>query len=153
MNYRVISIDGEAAEKVRSTMTSPFGKLPASLSVATGYGPCRSCLRTFRQGEEERVYITYDPFAGRSDLPLPGPVFIHAQDCEPYAGEGFPQTLLSIPMIFEGYGERSRLVASEAADATSLNEQIGRILERDDVEAIHIRNAEAGCFIARIEPA
>ena len=132
-------------------MTSPFGKLPASSSIATGYGPCRSCLKTFRQGQDERIYITYDPFGGRSDLPLPGPVFIHADGCEAFAGEGFPQTLLSIPMIFEGYGEQSRLVASERVKTERLDEQIIQMLENPEVEVIHIRNAEAGCFIARIE--
>ena len=78
-------------------------------------------------------------------------MFIHAEDCHSYTGNGFPQTLLSIPMIFEGYGERSRLVASEPAKTEKLDEQIIQMLANPEIEVIHVRNAEAGCFIARIE--
>jgi hypothetical protein len=132
-------------------MTSPHGDLPAWSSVANGYGPCRSCLRTFRQDEEERIYITYDPFNGISDLPLPGPVFIHTEPCREYPGDTFPTQLLSIPMIFEGFGENSRLVTSERVEAERLDAQIDAVLDTKGVEFIHLRNAEAGCFIARIE--
>jgi len=149
--YRVVPISKEAADEVRRTMVSPFGKLPASSSVATGYGPCRSCLETFRQGEEERIYITYDPFAGASKLPLPGPVFIHTEECAEYSDRGFPNELRSIPMILEGFGTNSRLLRSEPVSINSVDEQIEEILNADEIEVIHIRNAEAGCFIAKIQ--
>jgi hypothetical protein len=149
--YRVIPISRDAANEVRRNMVSPFGKLPASFSVATGYGPCRSCLKTFRQGEEERIYITYNPFAGVSRLPLPGPVFIHTEECAEYSDQGFPNELRSIPMILEGFGVNSRLVRSEPVSMDSVDQQIEEILDADEVEVIHIRNAEAGCFIAKIQ--
>ena len=152
MNYKVVSISRAAADRVRDTMLSPHGNLPAFSSVATGYGPCRSCLKTFRQGEEERIYISYDPFAGVSELPLPGPVSIHTDRCNAFSGQGFATELLEIPMIFEGYGEHSRLVRSEVVDSDRLDEQVADVLGSPGVDFIHIRNADAGCFIARIEP-
>ena len=151
MSYRVVPISKTVTDRVRETMISPHGKLPAFSSIATGYGPCRSCLKTFKQGEEERIYISYDPFAGHSELPLPGPVFIHSDQCEQFFGDGFPAELLEIPMIFEGYGKHSRLVRSEGVNVDRLDEQIAEVLASPDVNFIHIRNAEAGCFIARIE--
>ena len=54
-------------------------------------------------------------------------------------------------MIFEGYGKHSRLVRSEGVNVDRLDEQIAEVLASPDVNFIHIRNAEAGCFIARIE--
>jgi hypothetical protein len=149
--YRVVPISGDAANEVRRTMRSPSAKLPASSAVATGYGPCRSCLKIFRQGEEERIYITYDPFAGVSSLPLPGPVFIHTEECAEYSSDGFPRELHPIPMILEGFGVNSRLLRSEAVSIDSVDDQIKEILDTDEVEVIHIRNAEAGCFIAKIQ--
>lgn len=151
MTYRVVPIGSTVAAEVRRTLVSPFGKLPAWSSVATGYGPCRSCLRTFREGEEDRIYITYDPFKGISDLPLPGPVFIHTDPCAEYSTDGFPPGLLAIPLLFEAYGPHSRLASSEPVEKENLNDQIARILRTPDVEFIHVRNAEAGCFVARIE--
>lgn len=151
MSYRVVAINSDVAKRVRQTMRSPYGDLPAWSSVASGYGPCRSCLKTFRQGEEERIYITYDPFKGISDLPQPGPVFIHTEPCVEYSKDGFPAELCEIPLIFEGYGDHSRLAASEAVDPNRVDEQISEILELPAVDFIHVRNGEAGCFIARIE--
>ena len=153
MSYRVVPISSNVANNVRETMISPHGKLPAFSDVATGYGPCRSCLRTFKQGEEERIYITYDPFAGVSGLPLPGPVFIHTRDCQEYSEDSCPTHLLSIPMIFEGFGKNSQLLTSEPLEAERLDEQIDSVLNTAGVEFIHLRNAEAGCFIAKIERA
>jgi hypothetical protein len=151
MSYKVVPISKVVADRVRESMVSPHGGLPAFSSLATGYGPCRSCLRTFSQGEDERIYISYDPFMGMSDLPLPGPVFIHTEACEEYFEDGFPKRLLEIPMIFEGFGENSRLFRSECVEADRLDEQIDAILRVEGVKFIHIRNGEAGCFIARIE--
>jgi len=151
MSYKIVPISSEVANDVRKTMTSPYGGLPAWSSIANGYGPCRSCLQTFRQGEEERIYITYDPFSGRSELPLPGPVFIHTEQCREYAGDAFPTHLLSIPLILEGFGENSQLVTSHPVEADRLDEQIETVLNTEGVEFTHLRNAEAGCFIARIE--
>jgi hypothetical protein len=151
MSYRVVPISKAVAGNVRETMVSPYGNLPAFSSVATGYGPCRSCLKTFVQGEEERIYMSYDPFDGVSDLPLPGPVFIHAEPCQEYSGERFPAELLAVPLILEGYGDHSRLVASQPVDTERIDYQIEEVLGTPEVNFIHVRNGEAGCFIARIE--
>ena len=150
MNYKVTPISKTIADSVREMMVSPHGNLPALSSIADGYGPCRCCLRFFKQGEEERIYISYDPFVGNSNLPLPGPVFIHAEDCDEYSEEIFPKHLLGIPLIFEAYGDHIRLAASEVVDRGGYNEQIDKILAMPDVNSIHLRNGEAGCFIAKI---
>lgn len=78
MNYKVIPIPNEVSREARKTLVSPqYKSLSAAVSMANGYGPCRSCLRVFDQGNENRIYFTYNSFEGRSSLPDPGPVFIH----------------------------------------------------------------------------
>jgi len=151
MNYKVVPIGKNVADRVRETMISPHGNLPAFSSVANGYGPCRSCLKTFKQGDEQRLYISYDPFAGVSELPLPGPVFIHTDECKEYSENGFPDDLLGIPMLLEGFGDNSRLIKTEKVNTATLDSQVEDVLTTGDVRIIHIRNAEAGCFIAKIE--
>jgi hypothetical protein len=150
MSYRIVPISKAVADRVRETMVSPHGNLPAFSSVATGYGPCRSCLTTFKQGEEERIYISYDPFAGVSNLPLPGPVFIHREACSEYSGDSFPNELLKIPMLLEGFGNNSSLVHSEEVDPRTIDQQVRNVLSVNLVDFIHVRNGEAGCFIAKI---
>jgi Protein of unknown function (DUF1203) len=150
-DFRVIGISEQLAEKVRRSRTSPQYGHPAHTELATGYGPCRQCLRTFRTGQEARILFTYNPFDGLDAYPSPGPVFIHEDDCTSFGGPGFPQELRGIPLVLEAYGEDRWLVAQERIRDGVVEPAIGRLLEQDGVEYLHLRNLEAGCFIARIE--
>ena len=151
MSYKVIPIPKEITEQVRQTLISPQYKHPASVSIATGYGPCRSCLKTFDKGKDERILFTYNSFEGLSDLPLPGPIFVHAEECEAYDAGHFPTDLKDLPLLFEGFGDQSELVTRIKADKECLDDQIEEILSLKGIRFINIRNEEAGCFIARID--
>ncbi len=151
MNYKVVPIPSDIARSVRENMRSPQYGHPAFADIATGYGPCRQCLKTFIKGAEERILFTYNAFENLSDLPLPSPVYIHKKECEAFAENGFPAGLLELPLLFEGYGDKGKLVLREKMSAENLSGQIAGILELPEVNYINIRNAEAGCFVARIE--
>lgn len=153
MNYRIVPIPSEIAKSVRKNLKSPQYGHPAYTEIAKSYGPCRLCLKTFNEGEEERILFTYNAFEGLSDLPLPGPVFIHKDECEAFASDDFPPNLLRLSLLFEAYGRQSNLVKTEKMANQSPENQITEILDSDEVEYINIRNAEAGCFVARIERA
>jgi hypothetical protein len=149
--FRVLPIPAEIAEKTRQTGKSAQYGHPAFTEVAKGYGPCRQCLKTFRTGEESRTLFTYNPFEGLDSYPSPGPVFIHEQPCEAYASEGFPEELRRIPMVLEAYGEGRGLLAQERIRDGVVEPAIDRLLELEGVRYLHVRNLEAGCFIALIE--
>lgn len=151
MSYRVVPIRPEIARSVRENLKSPQYGHPAFADVAKGYGPCRVCLETFVKNSDERILFTYNAFENLSDLPLPGPVYIHKNDCAAFAGDGFPPALAALPLLFEAYGRESRLVAREKLDQTGIDRQIAEIFGLRRVEYINLRNAEAGCFVARIE--
>ena len=152
MNYRVTPIPAEVASAVRETLLSPqYKSLTAIVSLANGYGPCRSCLRVFDQGTDYRIYFTYNSFDGRSSLPDPGPVFVHQNECTRFTGEGIPDDLLQLPVLLEAFGEESRLHVREPMDAGRVHSQIDALFADSAVRFINMRNAEAGCFIATIE--
>jgi uncharacterized protein DUF1203 len=151
--YRVLAIPTKVADIVRSTEKAPGYGHPAHTEVATGYGPCRHCLRTFRVGEDRRTLFTYDPFFGIEDIPLPGPVFIHADACERYGEEsGYPKDMLQHAAILNAYGKGQKLVARVIVDANDGHESVvDDLLKRGDVDYIEVRDREAGCFDFRIE--
>ncbi len=150
-SYRVIAIPKEIAQRVRTTMKSPQYGHPAHAEVAKGYGPCRSCLQTFHTGEEHRVLFTYNPFEGLADYPSPGPIFIHKEECPEYASPGFPSKLRELPLMLEAFGPGRELLKHERADKDNIDATIARLLANPAAEYLHVRNAEAGCYIARIE--
>ncbi len=151
MPFTVVSIPETISDEVRETMMSPQYAHPASVKTATGYGPCRSCLTTFKEGKEERILFTYNSFEGRSDLPLPGPIFIHKDQCTRYSDHKFPSDLVSLPLLFEGFGNLSDMIVREPVDKDRVEDQIEEILDHSEIRFISIRNAEAGCFVACIE--
>ena len=123
---------------------------PALMQPATGFGPCRLCLRTFRGGEEMRTLFTYDSYAGVAEFPQPGPVYIHADDCDRFEGDGFPPDLRALELTFEGVAAGPRVVALERTHGDEVDNVIEHLLALSDVDYVNVRNTEAGCFVARI---
>jgi hypothetical protein len=152
MNIRVIAITTKLADKVRTTLRSPGYGHPAHTELASGYGPCRHCLRFFAVGEEQRILFTCDAFHGTGALPLPGPVFIHAEACPRYdESAGFPAELLAHPLTLTAYGPDRALREEVQLTAGAPEELVGRLLARPDVDYLIVRDQTAGCYDFRIE--
>jgi hypothetical protein len=152
--YRVVAVTEALAERVRASRKSPGYGHPVHEEIATGYGPCRLCLRDFRVGVDRRLLFTLDPFHGLEPYPLPGPVFIHEAGCDRYPEYGgFPADLLSHDLTLTAYG-RGRVLRDEARAAGSGARDLAvRQLSRSDVDYVHVRDTEAGCYDFRIERA
>ena len=152
--YRVIGLPEATAARARSTRKSPGYGHPVHSEVATGYGPCRVCLRDFAVGTDRRLLLTYDPFFGVEPYPLPGPVFIHESPCPAFPEDGgFPPDLRRHDLTLDAYARGRRLIAEEhVAGGANLDETIASLLALPGVDYIHVRDREAGCFDFRIEP-
>jgi hypothetical protein len=149
--FRIVPIDAGIADRARREHRSPQYGHPATVETAKGSGPCRRCLRTFRIGEEQRLLFTYNPVPSGQGLPQPGPIFIHADGCEAFAGAGVPPELRTLPLFLEGFGLGTWTVRREPVDAESIDADIAAMLRDPAIELLQIRHAEAGCFIARVE--
>jgi hypothetical protein len=147
----VEALPQEVAAYVRENGRDPVWGHPVRTELATGFGPCRLCLRTFREGEEMRVLFTHDTYAGVAEFPQPGPVYIHAEGCERFDGEGFPPDLRSLELTFEGVAAGPRVLAVERTDGRDAERAVGRLLELPEVDCVNVRNTEAGCFVARVD--
>ena len=151
---RVIAIPTKTADLVRSTMKSPGYGHPAHTEMASGYGPCRHCLRDFRVGEEKRILFTYDAFYSVEKLPLPGPIFIHAEPCSRYdENAGFPEDMRSHRLTINAYGENRTFLAERLIEDGNVESVIDSFLDRSDVKYLHVRDTQAGCYDFRIERA
>jgi hypothetical protein len=152
--YRVVAVQDPIASAVRKTLLSPGYGHPAHIEVATGHGPCRQCLKPFVIGNERRILFTYDSFHGKEDLPLPGPVFIHEQECERYPEDGgFPADMLSYPFTLNAYASGRRLIAQRYVSDGVIESEISALLQDRDVSYIHVRDTQAGCYDFCIERA
>jgi hypothetical protein len=85
-------------------------------------------------------------------LPLPGHIFLHTEHCQGFDADGFPHDLLDLPLLFEGYAEDSLMLRRVTVDSIEYESQIEDLFSDPAIRFINIRNAEAGCYIARIDP-
>lgn len=153
-DLRFIAISSALADRVRRTGKAPGYGHPTHTEVATGHGPCRHCLRTFEIGAERRTLFTYDPFHGLDVVPLPGPVFIHADACARYdEAHGFPQDLRTHRLLFAAYGARRRLLHESSVTDGDVESELHRLFDASDVRYVHVRDLEAGCYDLRVERA
>jgi len=150
--YSVHALPEDVADYVREHARDPVWGHGTVTEPATGFGPCRLCLRTFRQGEQ-RTLFTHDTYAGAAEFPQPGPVYIHSADCGRYAEDGFPPELAPLDLTFEAVAAGPRVTALERATGADADAVLTRLLEPAAVEYVNVRNTGAGCFVARVERA
>ena len=153
MSFIVRGVPQEIADEVRRTRRAPGYGHPAHLELAQGTGPCRCCLRTFIPGQDQRLLFTYRPESADGSLMAPGPVFIHADHCDAFKGSGFPPGLRSLPLAFEARASGSRVVGLSVRQGDPPERQISELFDEQPADWLHLRHAEAGCFIARVDRA
>ncbi len=151
VSTRVMAIPTEVAQAVRHTQKDLRYNFPAYTGISKGDAPCRHCLRIIPAGEQALLF-TYDAFEGVEKLPLPGPVYIHAQSCERYPEDaGFPAELKNSLRTLNAYAPGRRLIAQEYVENGSVDSAVDKLFARRDVEYIHVRSTTAGCYTFRIQ--
>lgn len=151
---KIVAMDAKIVEQVRETMKTPGYGFPAHREMAAGRAPCRFCLRLIRPREEELILFTYDAFHGQGVPPMPGPVYVHAEACEPYAGNGeLPEDYRGQPLTFETFGANRERIAETRVAGIGEDDVLAELFEREKVEYVHVRSTSAGCYLFRIERA
>ncbi|MBV8514372.1 MAG: DUF1203 domain-containing protein [Acidobacteria bacterium] len=151
---RIVAIPTEVASAVRSTLKAPTYGFPAHVEIASDAAPCRHCLKTFVAGNDQRILFTYDRFAGVESLPQPGPVYIHADNCERHhADGGFPDELRNSPRTLEAYARGRKLIATEYVADGKYELAIENLFANPETDYIQVNSTTAGCFTFRIERA
>jgi Protein of unknown function (DUF1203) len=149
---KIVPMASEIVEQVRKTMKAPGYGFPAHREVAAGRAPCRHCLKLIRPNQEELILFTYDAFAGLDVPPMPGPVYVHAKDCEAYSGnEQIPAEYRGQPLTFEAFrAERARL-REKRVHGSGEEEALRELFELDGAEYVHVRSTSAGCYLFRVQ--
>ena len=108
-------------------------------------------------GVEEYLILAYSPFPKPQPFSETGPIFLHAQPCSRYPVNDIvpPMFLKRESYLLKGYGRDDRIVygTGEIVKSPDIPPAAAAILERDDVEYVHVRSALNNCFTCRIDRA
>src|SRR6266540_921641 len=154
--FKIIPLSKAYAAQIRATGKDEFGHDVVE-QIATGSGPCRVSLKPFTKGVDKRILISHSPFTVDNAFNQPGPVFINKEDVEEYTEVyRFPPEIKankkSFPLSLIGYDKNQMMVFTQLVGNDDVDELISRIFELyPEVEYLHARNAEACCYICKIE--
>jgi len=148
-------IPQEYVERIRNNMKDDYGHaVESSIAGEAGYGPCRCCLKRFKQGEK-RLLFSYAPVGGDNPYNEVGPVYIH-EHCSPYNEiNEFPGEIkagkLTIHLVLRCYNKQKRMILAHfVKDNTEVERNIETLFANPEIEFIHVRNAVYQCFIAEV---
>lgn len=154
--FKIVPLSKAFAQRIKATMTDDFGN-PVIEQLATGLGPCRISLKPFNKGVDKRLLFKHSPFEVENAYNQPGPVFINAADVEEYSDVfRFPPEIKankqSFPLSLIGYNHDQMMVFTRLVGDADVDELIGEIFDKNKgVAYLHARNAQACCFICKIE--
>jgi len=155
-NFKIVPLSKAYADKIRLTQTDDFGHTVIE-QVASGKGPCRVSLKPFMVGEDTRLVLSHSPFSIDNAFNQPGPIFIHKKEVEPYDDiYRFPPEIKAdkkhFPLSLVGYNSAQQMVYARQVGDKDVDELIVSIFNKHpEVDYLHARNAEACCFICKIE--
>jgi hypothetical protein len=151
-SFQVVAIPTEVAESVRATGKAPVYGFPAHRETAAGRAPCRHCLQLIRLKEEDLLLFTHDPFRELGEPPLPGPVYIHAENCVRRTEQhSFPEEYRGRLLTLAAYGDNRWLLAERRLSGGGEDEEAEKLLADPAVKYIHVRSTEAGCYLFRLD--
>lgn len=154
--FKIVPLSKKYAAQIRNTRTDTFGHKVIE-QTATGLGPCRVSLKSFKRGVDKRLLLSHSPFAVDNAFNQPGPIFIQADEVEEYADiYTFPPEIKNDKEHFHstliGYDKNQMMVYTKMVGDRDVDEMITGIFNRHpEVEYMHARSAEACCYICRIE--
>jgi uncharacterized protein DUF1203 len=122
--------------------------------IAEGREPCRRCLRNAQPGEH-LLLLPYDPFLVRSPYTGEGPVYVHADGCEPHAGEPdvLPEQVDERRQFsLRAYDAEAMLLDAAVVPGPELADH-ARALLGDGAAFVHAHFAGPGCFAFRMDRA
>ena len=154
MTIRFTPIPTETAAAYRAGARDAYGLTPER-HVSSGPGnPCRHCLGFVPEGKEMLV-LAHRPFHALQPYAETGPIFLCAEPCEAWDGEGIPEALASPDYIVRGYGADHRIVYGTGAvtPTEASPDRAAALLADPRVAYVHVRSARTTCYQCRIDRA
>ncbi|HSV45861.1 MAG TPA: DUF1203 domain-containing protein [Ramlibacter sp.] len=152
-----LAIQGIPSEHVRVLLAGgpdANGQPPLRGTSQGKANPCRHCLQLIAEGDEKLV-LSYRPFAQAHPYAETGPIFLHPHGCPRYEGDRLPAWFAYLtPAIIRGYGHDDwiRYETGDVVAGSDLTAKCHEILLNPQVAYVHIRS-KFNCFQCRVDRA
>ena len=150
---RFVALPTDSVRAVQAGRPDANGQ-PAERIISDGDGnPCRHCLTEIAAGLPMLV-LAWRPFPALQPYAELGPIFLHAEPCARWAGEGVPPMFLEWErLLIRGYGPDDRIVygTGRVVATGELAAAARELLSQPELAYLHARSASNNCYQCRIE--
>ena len=126
----------------------------AHRQLAEDTEPCRRCLRNTGVGDP-LVLVPYNPFVRSSPYAGDGPVFVHADGCEPFRAEpgAMSEQVTGRVLSVRAYDADAMMAGAAVLPGEQLTARLPALLDEPGVAFLHVHFAGPGCFAFRVDRA
>lgn len=150
----VRGISTELVDRLQQGGPDANGQPPVVRKAQGGGNPCRHCLQLIEDGDDKLI-LSYRPFATVHPYAETGPIFLHGTTCTRYEGDRLPPWFAYLqPAIIRGYDHEDwiRYDTGHVVPGPELTTTCERILNDSTVAYVHIRS-KFNCFQCRVDRA
>ena len=152
---RFTALPTDFVQAIRAGRSDANG-MEAERAVSDGGGnPCRHCLTDIPEGAGMLI-LAHRPFPALQPYAEVGPIFLCADDCRRWEGDGVPPVVARRARhLVKGYGADDRIVygTGRLVETSRLTEAAVELLDDPRVRYAHVRSATNNCYTCRIEAA
>jgi hypothetical protein len=145
ITFRVCPVPADYLGGVRARGIDDFGN-PVVAREAQGGEPLRCCLRDADVGEQIAL-MAYQPSSIGGPYAEVGPIFIHADACRGWTGDGYPDGVLHRQQLLRAYDATGSQVDNLIVEPGQAETGINTLLADPGVSFVHSRNVLAGCWM------
>jgi Protein of unknown function (DUF1203) len=150
--FRIVPLPSEVAETARRRLRE--GASDHALVTAdspAGY-PCRHCLRWARPGEQ-MILFPYASISGGRPYAESGPIFVHAEPCEPYLNVHEYPADFRRHRGFRAYNGNDDMIDAVVIENDDPEPVIEQLFRNPRTAFLQARSVTRGCYTFRIERA
>lgn len=146
----------DAVRAYRAGAPDANGQLPErATSPGPRHAPCRHCLNYIPEGAGMLV-LAHRPFDTLQPYAESGPIFLCADECPRWQGQGVPPVVgeSAEDRLVKGYSADDRIVYG-LGKVVAPGDVAGRartVLNDPRVAYVHVRSSTNNCFTCRVEP-
>jgi hypothetical protein len=147
-SFFISALPADDLARIRASGIDDFDNVLVPFVDEDGGAPLRCCLRESTPGELI-VLLAYRPFPWAGPYAEVGPVFCHAQECEGYkTTDLYPEGFAHRRQLLRAYDRDHRICEGlQAKDGLQAQNLLKGLLSLDEVDFVHSRNVEWGCYM------
>jgi len=153
INFQIKAIEDIQVEKIFKMSGDELTQINAKRIFVDEYPgfPCRVSLEDAQVGETI-IALTYMHHAVNSPYRSSGPIFIRDEVVTVHLKVNeIPSVLHNCFLSLRAYNSKNMMIDALTTKANNVKENIRQLLSNDNIEYIHIHNANPGCFSCCVE--